>query len=252
MKHQLVAIILGLGVTLLGFQNCSSKVSFSTKDSDLTAKSGPFEEDNQEMGLPVVPDGDTILNDDVQNPPDLGDGTPPSNQNPPPVIITDNNDNNPNDDSDHDSSGNNSNNDNDSDDDNSLCIGQACVDDEVKHDNEHNCKRKEHHHRHDANHRNHEENDDDHHQDKRGYVCILDSSPGKSIRLGIISQSLEAVGSTPQTVCISKNACENIASKVFSVAGASKRGFCHDNRNPHVVQLTDEQVQTLIDKILDK
>jgi hypothetical protein len=79
------------------------------------------------------------------------------------------------------------------------------------------------------------------------YICILEG-PGESVRLGVLSDVLQDNGHTPDTVCMTKEACLNIVSQKFQVKDAVVRGFC-PGKNPHVVPLTDAQIKEKIDKL---
>jgi hypothetical protein len=81
-------------------------------------------------------------------------------------------------------------------------------------------------------------------QGAMNYICIL-AGPGKSVRLGISNDALQANGRTPATVCLSQHACLDIVSQAFDVKSVEKRGYC-PNKNPHVVPLTDAQIQAKI------
>lgn len=81
-------------------------------------------------------------------------------------------------------------------------------------------------------------------------ICVL-KGPGKSVRLGLIENSLAEHGSTPQVVCMSQLACEEQVSRAFEVKVAAKRGFCPD-KNPHVYGLTYSQIKQLIDISLNE
>lgn len=79
------------------------------------------------------------------------------------------------------------------------------------------------------------------------YVCVL-AGPGDSIKVGLVDSRLVGKVATPNDVCMSKNACNNIISQFFRVKGPAFRGFCPD-KNPHVSHLTDAQIQTLINDL---
>jgi hypothetical protein len=71
------------------------------------------------------------------------------------------------------------------------------------------------------------------------YVCIL-AGPGKSVKLGMTSGSvLQGQNPVPGVLCMSANACLNIASQGFSVKGPEFRGYCKPHGNPHVTQISD-------------
>lgn len=79
-------------------------------------------------------------------------------------------------------------------------------------------------------------------------VCILDM-PGKSFKLGITSEN-ELQGQRPirGVLCMSENACLNIASKKFAVKGAYFRGYCKASHgNKHTRHITDGELDTLIE-----
>lgn len=79
------------------------------------------------------------------------------------------------------------------------------------------------------------------------FICILEG-PGKSVRLGISSELMLENGHTPDTVCMSERACREIVSQKFQVKGPEERGFCPDH-NPHVISMTDEQIQEKINSL---
>lgn len=76
------------------------------------------------------------------------------------------------------------------------------------------------------------------------YVCLLDGN-GKSVRVGLVNAALGATTSTPQTVCMTQHACLEILSQSFAVVTAERRGYCN-GRNPHVVNLSDDQIKDLV------
>ena len=75
------------------------------------------------------------------------------------------------------------------------------------------------------------------------YVCVL-NGPGKSLLLGFIDEKLIGQNSTPDTVCTTKYACEEIASKEFDVKQALYRANCEANK--HVVKMTEETMEALV------
>jgi hypothetical protein len=99
------------------------------------------------------------------------------------------------------------------------------------------------------------DNDDGHHGDgdhsgsssKAAFVCILEG-PGKSVKLGLRTSSLAAGNSADQAVCMSQNACLNIASKAFSVKMADRRGFCKHSSASGRVSMTDAQMEEAVSK----
>ncbi|MGE3760011.1 MAG: hypothetical protein AB7H97_19745 [Pseudobdellovibrionaceae bacterium] len=74
-------------------------------------------------------------------------------------------------------------------------------------------------------------------------ACILDG-PGKSIKLGIMSDKLDGVNSVAESVCVTENACLNLVSASFKVKGVEDRGYCKHNHN--VRRLSDAEVKTLL------
>ncbi len=82
------------------------------------------------------------------------------------------------------------------------------------------------------------------------YVCILEG-PGKSVKLGMSTEGVpRGQNKIPQVLCMSKNACLNIASQVFGVKGPYFRGYCKlPQHNPHVTHITDAQLQVKVDDL---
>ncbi len=82
------------------------------------------------------------------------------------------------------------------------------------------------------------------------YVCILEG-PGKSVKLGMSTAGVPGgQNPIPQVLCMSKNACLNIASQVFGVKGPEFRGYCKlPHGNPHVTHITDAQLQLKVDDL---
>lgn len=88
------------------------------------------------------------------------------------------------------------------------------------------------------------------------FVCILDG-PGKSVKLGqVIGAAPAGQNPVPAVLCMSENACLNIASQVFTVKGPEFRGYCKlkngQPHNPHVNAITDAALQKLIDELKKK
>lgn len=83
------------------------------------------------------------------------------------------------------------------------------------------------------------------------YVCIL-NGPGKSIKLGLTAGGAPAGQHKIKAVlCMTENACLNIASQAFEVQGAYFRGYCKlPHGNPHVIHITEGQLQEKVNKIL--
>lgn len=74
-------------------------------------------------------------------------------------------------------------------------------------------------------------------------ACILDG-PGKSIKLGIMSNKLNGVNSVAKSVCVTENACLNLVPTAFKVKGVEDRGYCKNN--PNVVRLSDAEIKGLL------
>jgi hypothetical protein len=81
---------------------------------------------------------------------------------------------------------------------------------------------------------------------KLEYVCVL-RGQGKSVKIAFSNESLSGKKGTPSDVCMSENACLNILSKSFDVAGAEKRGFC-PSKSANVISMTDMQIQQALAK----
>jgi hypothetical protein len=85
-------------------------------------------------------------------------------------------------------------------------------------------------------------------QDNGLYLCLLESAPGKSDRIGYVDNELVISHGAPKDVCMSANACLNIASQVFPVKGLFPDpcfGLLHNN----AIDLSDEQIQALVDQM---
>lgn len=93
------------------------------------------------------------------------------------------------------------------------------------------------------------ENDEDDDQDEevstddgdRSYICIL-QGPGKSVKVGIVSDLLGGSNSASASVCMSKHACLDLMSQKFSVKGAEKRGYC-PAKNKNAVDMSDAEIK---------
>jgi len=80
------------------------------------------------------------------------------------------------------------------------------------------------------------------------YVCILEG-PGKSVKLGVTAAGVpQGQNPRPGVLCMSKNACLNIASQIFGVKGPEFRGYCKLPIRPHVTHITDAQMQVKVDE----
>ena len=79
------------------------------------------------------------------------------------------------------------------------------------------------------------------------YACIL-VDHGKSLKLGIVEEGPGGVHGVPKSVCVTRSGCLDMVAKKFSVEGAYKRGYCKANGNPHVVRLSDGDLNALLEK----
>jgi hypothetical protein len=79
------------------------------------------------------------------------------------------------------------------------------------------------------------------------FLCILEG-PGNSVKLGLRPNSLAAGTSADQAVCMSENACINIASKAFSVKMADRSGFCKQAGAGGRVFMSDAQMEEAVTK----
>ncbi len=95
-----------------------------------------------------------------------------------------------------------------------------------------------------------DDDDDDYRTTATGasFVCILDG-PGKSIKIGHRSADLAGGNAADSAVCMSENACLGIASKVFSVKQAERRGFCEQAIASGRVALSDAQVEEAVTRV---
>ena len=88
------------------------------------------------------------------------------------------------------------------------------------------------------------EHDDDEHEMEdadHSYVCIL-QGPGKSVKVGIVSDLLGGGSSAAASVCMSKRACLELMSQKFPVKAAEKRGYC-PAKNPNAVNMSDAEIK---------
>lgn len=74
-------------------------------------------------------------------------------------------------------------------------------------------------------------------------ACILDG-PGKSLKLGIMSEKLDGVNSVAESVCVTRQACLDMVPTMFKVKGVEARGYC--DHNPNVRRLSDAEVKSLL------
>lgn len=83
------------------------------------------------------------------------------------------------------------------------------------------------------------------------FVCILEG-PGKSVKLGM-TDALGGQNKIPKVLCMSRAACLDIASQAFEVKGPEFRGYCKlPHGNPHVIHVTDEELQQKVDDFLSQ
>lgn len=73
------------------------------------------------------------------------------------------------------------------------------------------------------------------------YVCIL-QGPGKSVKVGIVSDLLSGGNSSGASVCMSKRACLELMSQKFPVKAAERRGYC-PAKNPNAVNMSDTEIK---------
>lgn len=87
----------------------------------------------------------------------------------------------------------------------------------------------------------------------RDGICAI-SGPGQSDRVGITDNENLGVQHDNQKgkklVCMSENACVNIASKAFGRAHTIRHGWCKDGRNKSVKHISDENMKLLVDKYI--
>lgn len=91
----------------------------------------------------------------------------------------------------------------------------------------------------------HDEDENEHEHEMedadRSYVCIL-QGPGKSVKVGIVSDVLGGGNSAAASVCMSKRACLELMSKKFPVKSAEKRGYC-PAKSPNAVNMSDAEIK---------
>lgn len=86
-------------------------------------------------------------------------------------------------------------------------------------------------------------------RDERLYVCILKGA-GKSIKLGMADAALAGQNQIPDVLCMSRNACLEIAGAKFEVEGAYQRGYCKNpGGNPHVEDISDSDMKEKVARI---
>lgn len=87
----------------------------------------------------------------------------------------------------------------------------------------------------------HEEDEHEMEDADHSYVCIL-QGPGKSVKVGIVSDLLGGGSSAAASVCMSKRACLELMSQKFAVKAAEKRGYC-PAKNPNAVNMSDAEIK---------
>lgn len=84
----------------------------------------------------------------------------------------------------------------------------------------------------------------------RLFVCVVEG-PGKSHKVAYMNDAIISKVGTPADICMSEKACTDIISQAMVVKGPEKRGFCPD-KNPHVVNFSDVEIQNLVNKLKQK
>jgi len=79
---------------------------------------------------------------------------------------------------------------------------------------------------------------------KREYICILDGH-GKSQHLAFNAVSVYSDNSTPHSLCMSMEACLDIASKKYNVKAVGRRGYCK-NGKAGTRSVSEEELVALI------
>lgn len=85
---------------------------------------------------------------------------------------------------------------------------------------------------------------------QRLFVCVVEG-PGKSHKVAYVNDAILSKVGTPADICMSEKACTDIVSQALVVKGPEKRGFCPD-KNPHVVNFSDLEIQNLVNKLVRK
>ena len=78
-------------------------------------------------------------------------------------------------------------------------------------------------------------------------ICIIEGS-GQSNQISLVNDEIVVNNETPKSVCMTAFACRKIVDGKFRVVALKKTGFCK-NGSAHSVQLSDQQVKELMDKI---
>lgn len=208
-----MTVMLGLTLVFMSFQNCSHEVSFYSESAGSLASKESLVAVQPPNDPPVA--GDQVSSDQTHteypSPGDVGS-----------EVGHNGNGNGNQAHQDHSSGSDSNSNDssNDSGDDSS----------------DHVCTNPDHH---------HEVVDSEHgdHEGSEYVACILDG-PGKSLKLGIVSQSLDGVNAAASVVCVTEKACLGPVAEVFKVKGAYERGYCEHHQNAR--RLSDDEVKSLL------
>jgi hypothetical protein len=191
-----------LACTLVFFQNCGSKVQFSDKASSDNTKLATVDINTDEPVVVDTGDGGGS-GDDVGGSIDQDGGSDDVASN----------DDGHDDDGDHDGDhhgynhGDDDNHDGDSHGDIHSGGGESCGGgDDNKYGGDHH-----------SNLASKNESEDD-----ELVACILEGN-GKSVKLGIVSDSLDGVNAVSQSVCVSRKACLELVPEKFNVKGADDR-----------------------------
>jgi hypothetical protein len=78
-------------------------------------------------------------------------------------------------------------------------------------------------------------------------ICVVEG-PGQSNQISLVNDSIVVNNETPRSVCMTAFACRKIVDGKFRVVTLKKTGFCK-NGSADSVQLSDQQVKELIDKM---
>lgn len=212
---KLTLLMLGL-VMVLAFQNCGNNMSFE-QDGALVAKA---DEDTNGDGIPDDPTSDDPNNSDDDSDDDgglnPGDGSPPQYPSPTPRPPGASPTPRPG----YGGGGGNHDDDDDKD--------KDCNNRDRDHD--------------------HSGGNSPSSSASAHFICILEG-PGKSVKLGLRPTALASGTSADQAVCMSQNACLNIASKAFSVKLADRRGFCKQSKASGRVSMSDAQMEEAVTKV---
>lgn len=215
MNWNKIYVFAAVTVLVVGFQNCSNTTSFDAAGS-LVAKTGADDSVTDDTGSSDDSSNIDDSNDDVADGGGNSGGVmpPPSlndGQNPsyPPVVDRDRNDR------DH--------RDNGSSHDGSSRDDRECADRGNSEDR-----------RHDGS--------------QSGLVACILEGPGSSVKVALSQAGLAGEHSVSKSICMSRNACLGIVSKILPVKSAEKRGYC--GHNPNVVSMTDAEIEAAVNQEL--